>query len=277
VGGAGEGKVGLKSRKREKSRVLHELAPGIPVGLEASVRTWGWRGALCASVVCLAASAFYYTEFLAAPVSLHIYGIYYGLQDTGDLFAEYAILSLLIAGWVRLLSMRLVLATGMGVALLVLNVAFTWTSGVLGYVLVAIPSWLPQGVIVEYLSLIQFPAARSALDFYYLGWLMALFLISMAFFRSGLAKRLVHSLEFAVLALLALPVEVYLFDRREFNIHVMDAQARTSLQWFTNAELLASLLVALFVLAVVDSLVFREGKPILIQLWRRICGGPGGI
>ena len=92
----------------------------------------------------------------------------------------------------RRFSTRLVLATGMAVSLLVLNVAFAWTSGVLGYVLVAVPSWLPQGVIVDYLALIQFPAVRSALDFYYLGWLGVLFLLSMAFFRSGIAKRLVH-------------------------------------------------------------------------------------
>jgi hypothetical protein len=224
----------------------------VSADVAASVRTWGWRGGLFASLVCLAASAFYYTEFVAAPVSLHIYGIYYGLRDSGNLFAEYAVLSLLVAGWMRLLNTRLVLATGMAMALLVLNVAFAWTSGVLGYALVAIPSWLPQGMIVDYLILVQFPAVRSALDFYYLGWLGVLFLLSMAFFKSGLVKRLVHSLEFTVLTLLALPVEVYLFDRREFNIHVMDAQVGTSIHWFTNADLLASLVVALSVLAAVD-------------------------
>jgi hypothetical protein len=172
---------------------------------------------------------------------------------------EYSILSLLIAGWTRVLNARLVLGTGMAVALLVLNVAFAWTSGVLGYVLGTLPTWLPQGMIVDYLSLIQFPAVRSALDFYYLGWLGVLFLLSMAFFKSGLAKRLVHSLEFAVLTSLALPVEVYLFDRGEFNIHVVDAQVGTSLQSFTNFDLLAVLVIALSVLAAVDSTVLKDG------------------
>ena len=175
------------------------------------------------------------------------------------MFVEYSILSLLIAGWLRLLNARLVLATGMAVALLVLNVTFAWTSGVLGYVLGILPSWLPQGMIVDYLSLIQFPAVRSALDLYYMGWLGVLFLFSMTFFKSGLAKRPVHSLEFAVLTSLVLPVEVYLFDRGKFNIHVMDAQVGTALRSFTNADLLGALVLALSALAVVDSMVLKDG------------------
>jgi hypothetical protein len=218
-----------------------------------------------ASLVCLVASVFYYTEFLAAPPSQHIYGVYYGLRDSGDMFAGYALVSLLIGGWMRQFSTRLVLATGMAMALLVLNVAFAWTSGVLGYVLALLPTWLPQGLIVDYLGVIQFPAARSVLDFYYIAWLGMLLLLSIAFFRSGFAKRLVRSLELVSLALLALPAEVYLFDSRELNLHVVDAQVGTPVEWFTNAELLASLLVALSVLSMVDGLVLKQGKHVHVQ------------
>ena len=248
----------------------------VSAGLQASVRRWGWRGGLCASLFCLAAAVFYYTEFLAAPPSQHIYGIYYGLRDSGDLFVEYSMVSLLIAGWMRKFSARLVLATGIGVSLLVLNGAFAWTSGVLGYVLVAIPTWLPQRAIVEYLSLVQFPAVRSALDYYYVGWFGVLFLLSMAFFESTIVRRLVRSLELAAFALLALPIEVYIFDGHEFDIHVMEAQVGTSLQWFTNADLFAALIVALSVLAATDLLVIKERNQIRARLWRRERGSPGG-
>lgn len=224
------------------------------------------RGALCASVACLAAASFYFTEFLAAPSSQHVYGVYYGLRESGTTFAGYALFWLLVSGWMRRFSSRLVLATGMAVSLLVLNVAFAWTSGVLGYVLGAVPTWLPQGVIVDYLALIQFPAVRSTLDFYYLGWLGVLFLLSMAFFKSGIAKRIVSALELVAVALLALPIEVYLFDRREFNLHVMDAQVGTSVLWFSNADLLGALVIALSVLAVADRLVLKEEKQVRIRL-----------
>jgi hypothetical protein len=180
------------------------------------------------------------------------------LKDSGMMFAEYAFFSLLVAVWFRKFGRRLLLASGMAAALLVLNVAFAWTSGVLGFVLGTLPTWLPQGLIVEYLSLVQFPAVRSALDFYYLGWLGALLLLSIAFFKSGKVKRLVRSFEFTLLTLLALPVEVYLFDGREFDLHVMDAQVGTSLGWFTNADLLAALIIALSVLALVDGLTLRH-------------------
>jgi hypothetical protein len=255
----------LTSREGVKSVAPNEGFSVASLGLTASVRKWGCRVAICASVGCLAAAAFYFTEFLAAPSSQHVYGVYYGLRDTATLFAEYAVVWLLVAGWMRGFGARLVLVTGLAVSLLVLNVAFAWTSGVLGYVLVVIPTWVPQGAIVDYLALVQFPAVRSALDIYYLGWLGALFLLSAAFFKSGVARRLVHALELTALVLLALPIEVYLFDRREFNLHVMDAQLGTSLLWFSNADLLASLTIALSMLAAADGLVLRKRKRARIQ------------
>jgi hypothetical protein len=223
------------------------------------IRLWGWRAALCASLCCLAAASFYYVEFLIAPSSSHIYGVYYGLRDSADLLVEYAILALLIAAWLRRFSERLLVASAMAAALLVLNVAFAWTSGVLPYVLVLLPSWLPQTPIIDYLAFVQFPTVRAALDFYYLVWLVVLLALSVAFFKSGLARRLVRSLEFVILILLALPIEVYLFDKHEFNIRATDAQLDTPLRWFTNADLLAVLVIGLSALVIVDCFVLDDG------------------
>jgi hypothetical protein len=224
-----------------------------------SVRLWGWRAALCASLCCFAAASFYYVEFLIAPSSLHIYGVYYGLRGSADVFVQYAILALLIAAWLRSFGERLLVASAMAVAVIVLNVAFAWTSGVLPYILVLLPSWLPQAPIIDYLAFVQFPAVRAALDLYYLGWLIVLFLLSMAFFKSGLVRKFVHSLEFVLLILLALPIEVYLFDRHEFNIRVTDAQLDTPLRWFTNADLLAVLVIGLSALVMVDCFALKDG------------------
>lgn len=261
----------MRGRTREESRVVGDAAPA---GTRASVRTWAWRVALSAGVLCLTVAVFRYTEFLATPPSGRIYGIYYGLRESGDAYLWYALFWLLVGEWVRRLSVRLALATGIAMALLVLNVAFAWSSGSLAYVLAFLPVWFPQRLIIDYLAIVQFPTVRTALDLYYVGWLGLLFLLLMAFFRSPLATRMVRSLELASLALLALPVEVYLFDTREFNLHVMDAQVGTYASWFTNADLLASLIVVLSALAVVDGLITEhaERAPGLRNL-----SGPGGI
>ncbi len=57
---------------------------------------------------------------------------------------------------------------------------------------------------------------------------------------------------------MALPVEVFLFDRHEFGLHVMDAQVGTSVLWFSNADLLAVLALALALLGLVHGFVLRE-------------------
>ena len=232
-----------------------------------SVRQWGVAAGLSAALVCFAVAAWYYAEFSAAPLPQHVYGAYYGLRNRSELFSEYAVLSILVAAWMSRASARLVLGSTIAIALLVLNVAFAWTSGVLPYLLVLIPKWLPQSIVIDYLAFVQVPAARADLDYYYLAWLGVLFLLAMAFFRSRLARRLVHSLELVALALLALPVEVYLFDRREFNIRVTDAQLGTRFEWFTNADLLAVLLLGLSLLVIADRLLLRGST--LSRLARR--------
>ncbi len=229
------------------------------VTVAASFRKWGARAAFGASIACLGAAVFYYTQFLAAPASYHIYGAYGGLQDSGDLFLEYAAAWLLAGFWLRILSKRLALVSGIVASLLVLNLAFLWTSGLLGLGLLLYPSWLPSGWLVEYLSLVQFPAVRSTLDLYYLGWLGLLLLFSIAYLEGGLGKRLVRSFELVAAATLVLPIEVLLFDRREFGFHVMDVQAGTPLAWLTNADLLLALGVSILVLGVTDRFIL-EGK-----------------
>ncbi len=245
--------------QRGKTTIIKKRVSIVFAGITPTVRTWGWRTGLCGSLVCLAMAAFYYAEFLTAPSSFHIYGIYYGLRDNAELFVESGILFVLIAAWMRGLSARLLIASAMAVALLILNLAFAWTSGVFGYIIVLLPNWIPQSIVIDYLNFVQFPVVRAALDFYYVGWIGVIFLLSMALFKSGLVKKLVHSFEFVLLTVLPLPIEVYLFDRREFTLHVMDAQIGTSWQWFTNADLLAVLVIGLSALAVADRFMLNDG------------------
>jgi hypothetical protein len=252
----------------KRARAAPRTISTLFAGGSSFLRKWGAMAGVFAAVVCFAIAGYYYASFLTAPLSQHIYGTYYGLRNTAELFSEYAIFSLAVAAWMNYFSARLVLASAIAVALLVLNVAFLWTSGVLSYLLPLIPKWFPQTVVIDYLAFVQFPTVRAALDYYYLGWLGVLFLLSMALFRSKFAAKLIHSLELVGLTLLALPVEVYLFDRREFDIRVTDAQLGTRLQWFTNADLLAMLVTAVAALALLDGLVLKDG------IFRRVARRP---
>ncbi len=147
----------MRSRKGAESGVpggARRISERVILG----VRTWGWRAALLASLACVAAAVYFYARFLAAPQSQHIFGEYFGLRSSGDSFVEYAMFWLLTGSWMRVFSVRVALATAMAVPVLVLNVAFAWSSGVLGYVLLLVPKWLPQFIFIDYLSLVQFPA-----------------------------------------------------------------------------------------------------------------------
>ncbi len=227
------------------------------VSVSASFRKWGARAAFGASTACLGAAVFYYTQFLAAPSSYHIYGAYGGLRDSGNLFLEYSAAWLFAGFWLRILSKRVALISGMVASLVVLNLAFLWTSGLLGPALTLYPSRLPSGWLVAYLGLVQFPTVRSSLDVYYMGWLGMLLLFSVAFFQGGLGKRLVRSFEFAAAATIVLPIEILLFDRREFGVHVMDVQVGTPLAWLTNADLLLALGIGILILGATDHFVLN--------------------
>jgi len=259
------------SRGTFSTRLARQLAGGQGRGRLSNVarfiKKWGWRSSLLASLLLCAFAGYYiirsiitphappvfYEYYVTTPQAFYAFGQYYGLEGKAVVFLWYALGAFLVGLWFRLLSIRLVLGTGIGFATLVLNVAFTWTSGLIDREIVLIPGWFPKQFVAEYLSSIQFPVNHyAALDEYYLAWLGILFAFSMAFFRRGLLPRLVHSLELASLILLPLPIEVYLFDRKQFTNKVMNAQTHTSLIWFTNADLLGSLLVILVVLAIVD-------------------------
>lgn len=49
---------------------------------------------------------------------------------------------------------------------------------------------------------------------------------------------LLRALQITSLALLPLGVEIYFFDRPEFNVHASDIQVQAGLAWFTNADVL---------------------------------------
>ena len=222
------------------------------------IRRWGLRGSLALAGVCTALAVYYLAGFLASPPSLRIFGIYYGFGQSAEVYGWGAVFAVLLGLWFRFLSGRMLLATGMGISAFVLNTAFSWTSGLFDQALVLIQGWFPQQLIAEYLSLVQFPVYREAiLDYYYLAWLGLLIALSIAFFRSRAAARLIHTFELASLVLLPLPIEVYLFDRQEFTIRVMDAQVHTPLLWFTNADMLGALLGTLALLAFAEKRLLK--------------------
>ncbi len=68
---------------------------------------------------------------------------------------------------------------------------------------------------------------------------LAIFLISLFLFqRSGIGVSLLRALEITSLATLPLGLEIFFFDRFEFNMHASDIQVRVGLAWFTNADVL---------------------------------------
>lgn len=248
----------LAMAQGETERRLEDGSGGVG-GATAVVRRWGWRASLSASFSCILAATFFYAEFFGAPSSQHIYGVYYALRTNGDLSVEGAIFFLLVGVWMRHFSRRSALVSAIVVPVVVLNLAFAWTSGVLFYFLLFLPGWLPQGGLVAYLGYVQFPAVRGTLDLYYLGWLACLFVLAMLTFEGGLVRKAVRSLELVLFVLLPLPTEVFLFDRSEFGVHVTDAQIGTPLQWFTNADLLVALFAGLSILGMATRLYPKGG------------------
>jgi len=68
---------------------------------------------------------------------------------------------------------------------------------------------------------------------------LAIFLISLFHFRRrGLGVSLLRAFEITSSAVLPLGVEIYLYDRGQFNIHASDIQVKLHFAWFTNADVL---------------------------------------
>ncbi len=68
---------------------------------------------------------------------------------------------------------------------------------------------------------------------------LATFSVSLIlFWRSGYLVAALHAVEIMFAAILPLGLEIYLYDRGQFNIHASDLQVKVGLAWFTNADIL---------------------------------------
>jgi hypothetical protein len=67
----------------------------------------------------------------------------------------------------------------------------------------------------------------------------AVFVISLFIFqKNGIRVALLRAFEITSLTILPLGLEIFFFDRFEFNIHASDIQVLTGMAWFTNADVL---------------------------------------
>jgi hypothetical protein len=68
---------------------------------------------------------------------------------------------------------------------------------------------------------------------------LATFVISLFLFRwRGLGLSILRAMEITFATILPLGIEIYYFDRGQFNIHASDIQTKIGLAWFTNADVL---------------------------------------
>jgi hypothetical protein len=68
---------------------------------------------------------------------------------------------------------------------------------------------------------------------------LAVFVISLFLFQSsGIRVSLLRAFEITSLTILPLGLEIFLFDRFEFNMHASDIQVLAGMAWFTNADVL---------------------------------------
>ncbi len=81
---------------------------------------------------------------------------------------------------------------------------------------------------------------------------LATFVISLFLFRRrGLGVSILRAVEITFAAIFPLGIEIYFFDRGQFNIHASDIQGKIGLAWFTNADVLyVSIAVLIFTILI---------------------------
>ena len=68
---------------------------------------------------------------------------------------------------------------------------------------------------------------------------LAVFVISLFLFqKSGIGVALLRAFEITSLTILPLGLEIFFFDRFQFNMHASDIQVLAGMAWFTNADVL---------------------------------------
>jgi hypothetical protein len=89
----------------------------------------------------------------------------------------------------------------------------------------------------------------------------AIFVISLFLFqKSGMGVALLRAFEITSLAILPLGLEIFFFDRFEFNIHASDIQVLAGVAWFTNADVLFLSSVILGMTLSVEVMRYKKGK-----------------
>lgn len=82
-------------------------------------------------------------------------------------------------------------------------------------------------------------AAKYLIDTEVILFTSAVFVISLVLFRKrGIGLALLRALEITSVTILPLGLEIFFFDRFEFNTHASDIQVLTGTAWFTNADVL---------------------------------------
>jgi lysylphosphatidylglycerol synthetase-like protein (DUF2156 family) len=80
---------------------------------------------------------------------------------------------------------------------------------------------------------------RYFIDYEVIAFTLVIFVVTMLLFkRKGIGVALLRAFEFTSAAILPLGIEIYFFDRVEFNIHASAVQVRAGLGFITNADVL---------------------------------------
>jgi len=90
---------------------------------------------------------------------------------------------------------------------------------------------------------------------------LAVFVLSLFLFRkSGIRVALLRAFEITSLTILPLGLEIFFFDRFQFNTHASDIQVVAGLAWFTNADVLFFSSATLGILLLVEVVRYANRK-----------------
>jgi hypothetical protein len=110
-------------------------------------------------------------------------------------------------------------------------------------------------------------AMKYLIDIEVILFTLAVFVISLVlFWKRGIGVSVLRALQVTSLAVLPLGLEIFFFDRPEFNVHASDIQVQAGLAWFTNADVLLLSSTILCVTVFVELMRHKKGKePALSQ------------
>ena len=87
------------------------------------------------------------------------------------------------------------------------------------------------------------------------------FVISLFLFRrSGIGVALLRGFEITSLTILPLGIEIFFFDRLQFNIHASDIQVLAGMAWFTSADVLFLTSAVLGMALLVDMIRYAKRR-----------------